>query len=187
MTKSKVVKKKASTKYTENWLPVKDITNGSILLENNSKVTGVKIRPRNIFILDEDSQSSILANLRNFYDTIDYEFWIICADRPVDISIYLSQLQVLYNSNANQVNRKMIMEDVEKANMFMRNNVVDTEYYLLFKEKNDELIQKRIRSLINGLANSGLNAAQTSNEDLRVILENFLNGGTPTEFGTVMV
>ena len=38
-------------------------------------------------------------------------------------------------------------------------------------------IQKRIRMLINMLASAGLSAKQTSNEDLRIILDNFLNGG----------
>ena len=47
-------------------------------------------------------------------------------------------------------------------------------------------IQKRVRLLINGLANCGLNASQTSNDDLRTILDNFLNGGVRTEFGTVV-
>ena len=78
------------------------------------------------------------------------------------------------------------MEDINKANMFMNNNVVDTEYYLLFKEKNIDVIQKRIRTLINGLSACGLNSLQTTNEDLRVILNNFLNAGMETEFGAVM-
>ena len=78
------------------------------------------------------------------------------------------------------------MEDINKANMYFANNVVDTEYYLLFRENNDDVIQKRIRLLINNLASCGLSAAQTSNEDLRVLLENFLNGGQTTGFGAVM-
>ena len=41
--------------------------------------------------------------------------------------------------------------------------------------------------LINALAGAGLQAQQTSNEDLRVVLDNFLNGGTTTDFGTVVV
>ena len=48
-------------------------------------------------------------------------------------------------------------------------------------------IQRRIRMLINALATAGLSAKQTSNEDLRVILDNFLNGGKTTDFGTVVV
>ena len=43
-----------------------------------------------------------------------------------------------------------------------------------------------MRILINGLASCGLNASQVSNDDLRIVLENFLNGGVNTEFGTVM-
>ena len=40
--------------------------------------------------------------------------------------------------------------------------------------------------LINGLASCGLNASQTTDDDLRIILDNFLNGGKTTEFGTVI-
>ena len=40
--------------------------------------------------------------------------------------------------------------------------------------------------MINGLASCGLNASQVTNDDLRVVLNNFLNGGKDTRFGTVM-
>ena len=66
---------KNNSKYTEDWLPIRNISNGMIVLENKKKVTGVKIRPRNIFILDQSSQDSTLIALKNFYNTIDFEFW----------------------------------------------------------------------------------------------------------------
>lgn len=176
----------SARKYAEQWLPVKDIQNGAIILENNWKVTGVKISPRNIFILDQDSQASILISLRNLYNTLDYEFWIIVADRPVDITLYLSQLQLLYNNTPNPKVRKLITEDIDKAQLFRENNVVDTEYFLLFQEKRDDLLQKKVRELISGFTSSGLTAMQTTNEDLRVLLDNFLNDGRSTTFGTVL-
>lgn len=179
-------KQKINSKYTEDWLPIKAIANGTIVLDNNMKVTGVKITPRNIFILDQITQENVIVALKNFYNTLDFEFWIISADRPVDISAYLAQLQLLYNSVNNTIIRKMIMQDLQKANMFMDNNVTDTEYFLLFKERNPEVIQKRLRTIMMGLANAGLTATQTSNSDLRSIMENFLNGGMNTEFGTVI-
>ena len=179
-------KKKQSSVYTEDWIPVKDITNGTIILDNKYKVTGVKIKPRNIFILDQATQDNIIIALKNFYNTIDFEFWLISADRPVDLNAYLARLQLLYNQMPNPAIRKLINQDIDKANSFMNNNITDTEYYILFKEKNDDLIQKRLRTLITGLANSGLEAVQTSNDDLRIILDNFLNGGMTTNFGTVI-
>ena len=64
-----------NSKYTEDWVPVKNITNGMIELDNKQKVTGVKIRPRNIFILDPITQSNIIALLKTFY-TIHPDFGI---------------------------------------------------------------------------------------------------------------
>ena len=181
-----MAKKISGSNYTENWLPVKSIQNGMILTYNNLKVSGVKISPRNIFILDPQAQDNVLISLRNFYNMLDFEFWLVVADRPVDISVYMSQLQLLYNEAPNPAIRKLIMQDIDKGNTFINNNIVDTEYYILFKEKDQDAVAKKIRMLINGLASCGLNASQTTNDDLRIILDNFLNGGTTTEFGTVM-
>lgn len=178
--------KKVTSGYTEDWLPVRGIQNGFIITTNNQKVTGVKITPRNIFILDPQAQDNVLISLKNFYNMLDFEFWLVVADRPVDISVYMAQLQLLYNEASNPAIRKLILQDINKGNMFINNNVVDTEYYILFKEKKMELVQKRIHTLISQLANCGLQSTQTSNSDLRMILDNFLNGGTQTGFGTVM-
>ena len=82
----------------------------------------------------------------------------------------------------NNINNSMI--NIE--NYFKNNNVVDTEYYLLFKEKNMDNLQKKVRNLINGMASCGLVASQTSNDDLKMIIDNFLNGGRDFESGTVM-
>ena len=177
--------KKKNSGFTEDWIPISSITNGCIILDNKKKVTGVKIKPRNIFILEQNIQDNVIVALKNFYNMIDFEFWLISADRPVDLNAYLARLQLLYNQSTSPAVRKLINQDIDKANMFMNNNVTDTEYYILFKEKNDDLIQKRLRTLITGLANSGLEAVQTSNDDLRVILDNFLNSGMTTNFKVV--
>lgn len=172
--------------FTEDWLPIKTIQNNMIVTRDNQKVTGVKITPRNIFILDPGIQENMLIGLRNFYNTIDFEFWLIVADRPVDISVYMSQMQLLLNETQSPAVRKLIMEDIQKGETFIRNNVCDTEYYFMFKDKDADLLMKRVRQMINNLATCGLNASLISNSDLRLILENFLNGGNTSEFGTVM-
>ena len=179
--------KKVTSPYTEDWINVKAIKNGVILLPNREMVTGVKIMPKNIFILDSLQQESILNAMKNFYNLLTFEFWLIAADRPVDISVYQSQLQIMLQNATNPAQIKIIAQDIEKANMFINNQVVDTEYYILFKEKNQEEINRKIRLIINGLANCGLNSSQTSNDDLRTILDNFLNGGVRTDFGTVVL
>lgn len=180
--------KQISGTFTEDWLPIKQIMNGMIQLDDGTYVTGVKILPKNIFILDSGSQNNVIYNLRNFYNSIDFEFWLLIAERPVDIDVYVSQLQLMYNNAQNNAQKKLIMQDINKANLFTNrdSSIVDTEYYILFKEKRIELVQKKLHNLISGLANAGLQSTQTSNNDLRNVLDNFLNGGEQINFGAVM-
>lgn len=179
---------KTQNKFTEDWLPVKKIENGMIILDNNWMVTGIKVEPKNIFILDYQTQNNIIFNFRNFYNTIDYEFWLIVADRPVDIKMYLSQLQLDFDNAKSQAVRKLISEDIQKAELFSGNeyNVVDTEYYILFRDKNLDVVNKRVQQLITQLASIGLISSKASDEDLKFLLQNFLNGGQKNEFGTVV-
>ncbi len=176
-----------SSKYSEDWVPIKNIMNGMIQLDNGYYVTGIKVAPKNIFILDQGERDNVIFNLQNFYNMIDYEFWLVVADRPVDINLYLAQLQLLYQKSNSGAVRKLLMQDINKANAFMgaEYNIVDTEYFILFKEKKPEIIQKRLHNLVSGLANATINSTQVSNADLRMILDNFLNGGMTTTFGTV--
>ena len=85
--------KNNSNKFAEDWLPIIDIKGGMVevkgnLLEGgNQYVTGVRIEPKNIFISEQSVQDRAIIGLRNFYNTIDFEFWLICCDRPVMLLI----------------------------------------------------------------------------------------------------
>lgn len=180
--------KTIQSKYSEDWIPVKAIQGGMILLNNNWYVTGVKVEPKNIFILDQQTQNNIIFNFRNFYNTIDYEFWLMVADRPVDIKLYMSELQLKFDQANSQAVRKLISQDITKAEEFASTamNVVDTEYFIIFRHQKVEICKKRVQNLISNLAQIGLVSRQTSDEDLKFLLQNFLNGGASNEFGTVM-
>lgn len=175
-----------SNGLTENWINVKEINNNIITLDNKEMITGIKINPKNIFILERMEQDRVIDSLKTFYNLIDYEFWLIIADRPVDISLYTSQLELALSNAQSPTMRKLIVDDLEKAELFVNNSIVDTEYFILFKETNTDLLNKKVRNLINNIASCGLIASQTSNDDLRMIIDNFLNGGTNFSARTVM-
>ena len=180
---------------TEDWLPLIDIKDGMIEAKGNSLtgrqlVSGIRIEPRNIFISDEVVQRQAINGLTNFYNTLDFEFWLICCDRPVDINLFKSELEVMYVQEEDPRIRKMISEDLDKCDMFTgpQINAVDTEYYILIKDsvKNKDVLIKRVQNLISNLARAGLNSRQVSDEDLRVILDSFFNDSLKVEYGTVM-
>ena len=72
------------------------------------------------------------------------------------------------------------MNHIEKANEFMRDEVIDIEYFILFKDKNPDMLLKKLRSVILGLSNCGLDSSQVFNDDLRMLLDSFFNGGVST-------
>ena len=182
-----VLKMSSKTKNsgtTESFVPVKAIINNMIELDTGEKVAGVKVAPKNIFIMEDNDQFLVIDRLKDFYNTLDFEFWLVIADRHVDISVYIAQLQMAYNNAKDPIIRKLINEDLKKANDFT-DEVSDVEFYFFFKERNMEIIQKKLRLMINGLASAGLASSQATNDDLRSILDNFLNGGEKYTFGTV--
>ena len=133
---------------TESFVPVRAIMNNMIELDNGMKVAGVKVAPKNIFIMEENDQFGVIDGLKDFYNTLDFEFWLVIADRPVDISVYIAELQMMYNQAQNPIIRKIINQDLSKAEDF-NDDVSDIEFYFLFKEKNVEIVQKKIRLMIN--------------------------------------
>ncbi len=179
MTMAKKTKKQKNKGqlYTEDLINIVGIENGMIILKDKSKITGIKIMPRNIFILEEEERLHLLASLRQAYNLIDYDFWLFGIDRPVDLESYVNELMNLYGQDVSPAVKKIIQEDIEKVNTFARNNVVDIEYYLLFKERDNDEIAKRIRNLQNGFISAGITVSQTTNEDLRVLLNSILNDG----------
>lgn len=175
----------SSSTSTESFVPIKAIVNNMIETDKGEKIAGVKIAPKNIFIMDDNERFGVIDGLKDFYNTLDFEFWLVVADRPVDISVYIAELQMMYNKSNNPIIKKMINEDLSKADDF-NDYVSDVEFYILFKDKDIDVIQKRIRLVINGLASAGLSSSQANNDDLRSVIDNFLNGGQKTEFGTVL-
>ncbi len=57
--------KKPSSPYTENWVNVRGIIDGMIFLRSKEFISGVRVEPRNIFILEQNQQDNIINALKN--------------------------------------------------------------------------------------------------------------------------
>ena len=86
----------------------------------------------------------------------------------------------------NNINKRVLYNFHLLCRRLLKDNINILSFVEALLEKNNDIIMKRIRQLINSFANAGLNSHQVTNDDLRIILDNFLNGGQTTTFGTVM-
>ena len=64
--------------------------------------------------MDAGTRDNVIYQLRNFYNSINFEFWLVVADRPVDINVYLSQLQIQFNRANNAITRKLFKKILTK-------------------------------------------------------------------------
>ena len=161
------------------WATVRQITSGIIVLNTGELVSGVKIIPRNIFIMQQDDTNAIIYSLSKFYDSIDFDYWLIIGDRPVNLNTYFESVQNIYNTSSSEHVRAIARDDIVKANKYVSGDygVSDTEYFLLFKDKSIDMIQQKISKIISGIKECELNATQVSNDELRLVMDTFLSNG----------
>ena len=60
----------SGVKYAEDWLPIKSINNGMILTEDGYYVTGVKVSPKNIFILTNHFLIHLINGLDSYFESM---------------------------------------------------------------------------------------------------------------------
>ena len=161
------------------WATVRQITSGVIVLNSGELVSGVKVIPRNIFIMQQDDTNAIIYALSKFYDSIDFDYWLIIGDKPVGLTDYFNSVQNIYNNNSSDHVRAIARDDIAKANKYVSGDygVSDTEYFLLFKEKSIQGVQDKISKIISGIKDCELDAVQVSNDELRLVMDTFLSNG----------
>ena len=107
---------------------------------------------------------------------------LIVADRPVDINLYLSQFHLQFEA-LTQIARKLLLKILKSRIVWQWVvNAVDTEYYILFRDKSTEVLQKRVQTLISQLASTGLVSRQVSQDDLS-FYSKFLKWGVKNDLG----
>ena len=95
-------------------------------------------------------------------------------------------LEVLLTKPGTSTSPILIVVSSNKSGFVKDDALLTTEYFFLFRDKKLDVVQKRVQTMIANLASCGLNSRQASDDDLKFLLQNFLNGGTKNEYGTVM-
>lgn len=170
---AKRLKKKVFT--TLDWLDVLDIADDQILLKDGTMVRGIKIKPRNIFIDNYSVQRNIINNLRLAFNKIPFKLYFGFVFTPVDMDEHMAELLVQMEHEENPVLKKMIRNDIEKANWFMDTHK-ELGFYIMVKGKDIRQIEKEMDFLIDVMTYAGFTMKKLDDRDfydyLAYIFEN---------------
>ncbi len=126
-----VPKEQINNDSTESLVPVKNISDGIIQLNNGKYVTVLEVLPLNFYLKSELEQKNIISGFAAWLKIAPSRLQIVAQTRPADIDAFCERLEDYYNSEPNENCRKMIFEDAQLVNYIAENQAVTRRFYIV--------------------------------------------------------
>lgn len=190
-----VPKEQINNDSTESLVPVKNISDGIIQLNNGKYVTVLEVLPLNFYLKSESEQKNIISGFAAWLKIAPSRLQIVAQTRPADIDAFCERLEGYYNSEPNENCRRMIFEDAQLVNYIAENQAVTRRFYIVlpYEGKSEEMsvicdeMSDTVNTARQYLEACGLETVTHTNEDIFLyellcgLLRPSLRGIKPTQ------
>lgn len=188
-------KEQINNDSTESLVPVKNISNGIIQLNNGKYVTVLEVLPLNFYLKSELEQKNIISGFAAWLKIAPSRLQIVAQTRPADIDAFCERLEGYYNSEPNENCRRMIFEDAQLVNYIAENQAVTRRFYIVLPYEGGSAEMSVIYDEMSDTVNTarqyleacGLETVTHTNEDIFLyellcgLLRPSLRGIKPTQ------
>lgn len=108
----------AKNNTTQDFVPIRNIQNGTVILENGQLCTVLLASSINFALKSTDEQTAILGQFQAFLNTLDFSLQIFVQSRRLDIRPYLEKLASREASQYNDLMRVQLREYMEFIRTF---------------------------------------------------------------------
>lgn len=123
---------------TQDFLRIKEIKDGIIILKNNSVRGVMMVSSVNFDLKTPDSQESIIYQFQQFLNSIDFSTQIIIQTRKLNITGYIDKLKEIEEKQTNELlktqtneYRKFIGELVKEGTIMTKNFYIVVPYSIM--------------------------------------------------------
>lgn len=109
----------SSTKATQQFVPIRDIRDGVVILKNGQMNMILLASSINFALKSIDEQRAVLSQFQNFLNTIDFSLQIYVQSRQLNIQPYLNILREREPKQDNDLMRIQLREYIDFINTFM--------------------------------------------------------------------
>lgn len=109
---------RASTKSTQNFVPVSEVRDGVVVLKDKSLRAVLLASSLNFALKSEDEQTAFIVQFQNFLNSLDFSCQIFIESRMLDIRPYIATLEVAYKNQLDDLMRIQIREYIEFIKSF---------------------------------------------------------------------
>jgi type IV secretory pathway VirB4 component len=112
----------AVSKATQDFVPIKEIRDGVVILKDGSMRAIVMVSSVNFALKSADEQQAIILQFQNFLNALDFSIQISVQSRELDIRPYIAMLETRYKNELGDLMKIQIREYIQ----FIRNFVDQT-------------------------------------------------------------
>jgi type IV secretory pathway VirB4 component len=120
-----------ASKTTQEFVPIKEIRDGVIVLNDGSLRALVLASSLNFALKSTDEQNSIVYQFQNFLNSLDFSVQIFVQSKKLDIRPYIALLEGRYKEQATELMKIQTREYIEFIKTFVENSSIMTKSFFV--------------------------------------------------------
>ncbi len=198
---------KSTTKKTQDFVSVKEIRDGIVILKNGAMISLLMTSSLNFALKSSDEQQAILLQFQNFLNSLEYSTQIYIQSKKLDIRHYIAILENRWKEQVNELIKIQTKEYIEFIKNFTENvNIVSKNFFIVISynppvfqtdkglgklfggktksggkigsfEENRIQLEQRVSVVEQGLTRTGLRLARLGTEEIVELLYKIFNPG----------
>ncbi len=122
---------KASTKATQDFVPIKEIRNGVVVLKDGSLRIVLMASSINLALKSDDEQTAVITQFRNFLNALDFSVQMFIQSRRLDIRPYIALLEQRYSEQLDELMKIQVREYINFIKDFTEGNNIMTKSFFI--------------------------------------------------------
>ena len=137
----------AVPKATQDFVPVKEVRNGVIILKDNGYRGVLMCSSLNFALKSEGEQAAIINGFQQFLNTIDFSVEIVVHSRAMDIRPYLGLLETRMDAQQSELMRTQLREYIQFIKGFMDSTDIMTKLFYVVVPYSPAVANQMVKSL----------------------------------------
>lgn len=192
---------------TQDFVPVKEIRDGIIILKDNSLRAVLMVSSLNFALKSTEEQEATINQFQNFLNSLDFSVQIYIQSRRLDIRPYISMMEEKRKTQTNDLIKIQTREYIDFIKNFTESvNIMSKNFFIVVSyspsviqtkkgvfgikapksgeygysesfEENRSQIEQRVSVIEQGLSGSGLRLARLGTEEIIELLYKIFNPG----------
>jgi len=123
--------KRNSATASQDFVPVKEVRDGVIILKNGGLRSVLMASSLNFALKSEDEQNDFIMQFQSFFNYLEYSVQIYIQSRELDIRPYLETLEEAYRGTLDDLMRIQIREYIEFIRSFVEGANIMTKHFFV--------------------------------------------------------